>query len=116
MLPSVQKAHFVHGNRQKAMASECNVTDSTWYKWVTGRLPCPKAKRQSVDRAFGEAVDWEAYDREVMATKTPKAPEIAPEPPQDAVSAPVTPKPAKPAPEPRSAAQDEFDALYGIST
>ena len=53
MLPSFETAHCVHGRVQKAIAGECGVTDTTFYKWSTGRRRCPKHKRQSVDRAFG---------------------------------------------------------------
>lgn len=79
MLPSIEEAHNVNGNRKKTIAAACGVTPNTLYKWETGRLPCPKHKRASLVRAYGAAVDWQQYDREFAAIERVSAPETPPE-------------------------------------
>lgn len=117
MLPSFENSHCVHGNKQKAMARECGVTENTFYKWATGRMRCPKHKRQSVDRAFGAPVDWVQYDLECDYLKRPERDPAARErvesdfpPPTPPAEPSVAPAPAPAASE---ASDDPFDLLYG---
>lgn len=72
MLPSIETAHNVNGNRRKQMAAECGVTPSQLYNWFTGRQPVPIWKRQSVDRALGQDVDWSQYSVEQKAVTRPE--------------------------------------------
>lgn len=101
MLPSFESAFCVYGPVQKVAAHDCGVTDRTFYRWATGRTPCPKYKRQSVDRALGAKVDWVQYDVELKACK--RGPE-ATEPPKAAgwVQTPSEP-PKAPPQQPQSA-------------
>ncbi|MGH1417207.1 MAG: helix-turn-helix domain-containing protein [Pelagimonas sp.] len=67
MLKSFEIARNQQGRTMKAMAAECGVTDSTFYKWSCGIIPAPKHKRIVIARALGAPVDWDEYDRECMA-------------------------------------------------
>lgn len=96
MLKSFQDAHHVHGNSQKRMAQECGVTESTFYKWHSGRLRCPKHKRQVVDRALGAKVDWIQYDLECDAIdRLEKPAQSRPAPPVMGWGANPAPTPEK---------------------
>ena len=95
MLPSFKNAYCVFGKVQKTVAAECGVTDRTFYKWATGRAPCPVHKRQSVDRALGgdddpaARVDWDQYKVEYAACQRAKSAGPAPEPPAQAAGWPT---------------------------
>lgn len=115
MLPSFEAAHCVNGRVQKAIAFDCDVTDSTFYKWSTGRMRCPKHKRQSVDRAFGSPVNWSDYDAEVTAIQRIEAerPAEARQSANRVKAAPAPPEAVKTPPAPAPAPRDAFEELYG---
>lgn len=120
MLPSFESSHFVKGRVQKAVAADCGVSESAFYKWATGRLRCPKHKRQSVDRAFGAPVDWSQYDRECdaitrLSQKSPETPISGPSGDEAAIPAPTPPRPALRPSKPQHTRQtgDWFEDLAG---
>lgn len=115
MLPSFEAAHCVNGHRQKQIASECHVTPTHFRRWANGHAHCPIHKRQSVDRAFGEKVDWLQYDREFDACNRT---EIVTEATTGAQRDPKPVNPQQPQSKPPvaapSAADAEFNDYFGI--
>ena len=97
MLRSFEIAHNVYGNSHKKMAYECGVTESTFYTWHSGRMRCPKKKRQAVDRALGVYVDWTQYDLEFDAIERLEKPAQRPAAPASMSWGDIPPPtPAKP--------------------
>ncbi len=115
MLKSFEVARNQLGRVMKAMARECEVSESTFYKWSCGIRRAPKHKRQSIDRALGANVNWSDYDAECaefaktaeLRAKTPvKAP-------KGSKWGEVPPEPAKAPPSPPVAARDAATELWG---
>lgn len=109
MLPSIEEAHNVHGNRKKQIAATCGVTPTTLYKWETGRRRCPKHKRQALQRAYDAAVDWAQYDREVDACQRVSAPQSAGE----VISNNLPPVEPKAPPMPPQSVDKAFNDMFG---
>lgn len=109
MLPSIEDAHNVHGNRKKQIAAVCGVTPTTLYKWETGRRRCPKHKRQALTRAYDARVDWEQYDREVSACQRLSAPQK----PVDVISSKLPPTEPESAPVPPQSVDKAFQDMFG---
>lgn len=115
MLLTIQTALTFKGRKNASIARELEVTPATVTGWFSGRNPIPARKRAALDRAFGQAVDWPAYDAEFAAMARRSAPEpVAPaprpapppqRPPVAAKPAAAVAPPAAPAPRPAEARQ-----------
>lgn len=97
MIPSIEEAYNFKGPTKKELAASCKVATNTIYKWMTGRAMIPKHRRQTLERAMGQSVDWSQYQSEYTALnrpqdgsqdaqrpKQPTAPQITTEPPESA--------------------------------
>jgi len=109
MLPSIEEAHNVNGHRKKIIAADCGVTPTTLYKWETGRRRCPKHKRASLVRAYGAAVDWQQYDREIDAIERVSAPET----PHEVISSTLPRPTPESAPVPPHSVDQAFNDVFG---